>query len=81
MGSMSIWHWAVVLIVVFLLFGRGKVSDVMGDFAKGIRSFKKGLAEDETGSPAATGSVNPDPAKLTPPQPANAAASQESGVR
>jgi sec-independent protein translocase protein TatA len=45
---MSIWHWIVVLAVGLLLFGgRGKISDLMGDFAKGIKSFKKGLAEDE----------------------------------
>lgn len=47
MGSMSIWHWLVVLVVVLLLFGRGKVSDLMGDVAKGIKSFKKGMADDE----------------------------------
>ena len=49
MGSMSIWHWILVLAVGLLLFGgRGKVSDLMGDFAKGIKSFKKGLSEEET---------------------------------
>ncbi len=48
MGSLSIWHWMIVLAVGLLLFGgRGKVSDLMGDVAKGIKSFKKGLAEDE----------------------------------
>ena len=47
MGSLSIWHWILVILVVVLLFGRGKVSDLMGDVAKGIKSFKKGLAEDE----------------------------------
>ena len=47
MGSFSIWHWLVVLIVVLLLFGRGKISEVMGDMAKGVKSFKKGLAEDD----------------------------------
>ncbi|OYX70164.1 MAG: Sec-independent protein translocase TatA [Rhizobiales bacterium 32-66-11] len=54
MGSLSIWHWIIVLAVVLLLFGRGKISDLMGDVAKGIKSFKKGLAEDETPAPAAT---------------------------
>jgi sec-independent protein translocase protein TatA len=45
---MSIWHWVVVLAVGLLLFGgRGKISELMGDFAKGIKSFKKGLSEDE----------------------------------
>ena len=48
MGSMSIWHWIIVGAVVLLLFGgKGKISDLMGDFAKGIKSFKKGLAEDD----------------------------------
>jgi sec-independent protein translocase protein TatA len=47
MGSFSIWHWALVILVVVLLFGRGKVSDLMGDVAKGIKSFKKGMADDE----------------------------------
>ena len=48
MGSLSIWHWIVVIAVVLLLFGRGKISDLMGDFAKGIKSFKKGMAEEDT---------------------------------
>jgi len=48
MGSMSIWHWIIVLAVGLLLFGgRGKISELMGDFAKGIKSFIKGLSEDE----------------------------------
>ena len=46
MGSLSIWHWIVVIAVVLLLFGRGKISDLMGDVAKGIKSFKSGLADD-----------------------------------
>lgn len=47
MGSFSIWHWLIVLAVVLLLFGRGKIPDLMGDVAKGIRNFKKGMGEDE----------------------------------
>ena len=47
MGSLSIWHWIVVIAVVLLLFGRGKVSDLMGDVAKGIKAFKKGMQDDE----------------------------------
>ncbi|MCJ8322521.1 MAG: twin-arginine translocase TatA/TatE family subunit [Rhizobiales bacterium] len=38
----------VVIVLVFLLFGRGKIADVMGDFAKGIKSFKKGMADEDT---------------------------------
>lgn len=48
MGSFSIWHWIVVIGVVLLLFGRGKISDLMGDVAQGIKAFKKGMAEDDT---------------------------------
>ena len=51
MGSLSIWHWALVILVIVLLFGRGKISDLMGDVAKGIKSFKKGMADDETKEP------------------------------
>jgi sec-independent protein translocase protein TatA len=47
-GSTSIWHWIIVGLIVVLLFGRGKISDMMGDVAKGIKAFKKGMAEDDT---------------------------------
>lgn len=47
MGALSFWHWAVVLVIVLLLFGRGKIPELMGDMAKGIKSFKKGMADDE----------------------------------
>jgi sec-independent protein translocase protein TatA len=64
MGSMSIWHWIIVLAVGLLLFGgRGKISELMGDFAKGIKSFKKGLAEDEKPEEPA----KPDPMKTIEP--------------
>jgi sec-independent protein translocase protein TatA len=55
MGGASIWHWIVVGLIVVLLFGRGKISDMMGDVAKGIKAFKKGMSEDDT------------PAKPVPP--------------
>ena len=46
MGTFSIWHWVIVLIVVLVLFGgRGKLSSLMGDMAKGINAFKKGLKD------------------------------------
>lgn len=49
MGSMSPIHWAILIGVVVLVFGGGgKISGLMGDFAKGIKSFKKGLAEDDS---------------------------------
>jgi sec-independent protein translocase protein TatA len=48
MGGLSIWHWIIVIGVVLLLFGRGKISELMGDVAQGIKAFKKGMAEDDT---------------------------------
>ncbi|HEX2763604.1 MAG TPA: twin-arginine translocase TatA/TatE family subunit [Allosphingosinicella sp.] len=47
MGGLSIWHWLIVGIVILLLFGKGRFSDMMGDVAKGLKSFKKGMAEDD----------------------------------
>jgi sec-independent protein translocase protein TatA len=48
LGGMSWIHWLIVLAVVLLLFGgRGKITQVMGDFAKGINAFKKGLKEED----------------------------------
>ena len=58
MGSLSIWHWLLVILVVVLLFGRGKISDLMGDMAKGIKSFKKGLADDSDQADGEVKSIN-----------------------
>ena len=57
MGGLSIWHWLVVGLIVMLLFGRGKISELMGDAAKGIKAFKKGMAEEE--QPAANTTTTP----------------------
>jgi sec-independent protein translocase protein TatA len=47
MGAMGIWQWVVVLAIVLVLFGgRGKISSLMGDFGKGLKSFKKGIKEE-----------------------------------
>jgi sec-independent protein translocase protein TatA len=65
MGSMSIWHWLVVLAVGLLLFGgRGKLTNVMGDFAKGIKAFKQGMKEEEE-----PGAATVSPAQVTSPPP------------
>jgi sec-independent protein translocase protein TatA len=62
MGSLSIWHWLIVLGVGLLLFGgKNKVSSLMGDFAKGIKAFKAGMKEDEEAETA------PPPAQVPPP--------------
>jgi sec-independent protein translocase protein TatA len=64
---MSVWHWLLVIAVVLLLFGRGKISELMGDFARGIKSFKQGLKDDEQSADANK--------PLSPPaEPANATA-------
>ena len=48
MGFTSIWHWIIVLVVVLVLFGgRGKISSLMGDFGKGLKNFKKGVSSDD----------------------------------
>ncbi|MCY6380584.1 twin-arginine translocase TatA/TatE family subunit [Hoeflea prorocentri] len=54
MGSFSIWHWLIVLVVVLLLFGRGKIPELMGDVAKGIKNFRKGMGEEEPTDTAKT---------------------------
>jgi sec-independent protein translocase protein TatA len=80
MGGTSIWHWLVVGVIVMLLFGRGKISEMMGDVAKGIKAFKKGMTEEEAA--AATPAVPGEPVRTiehqTPPavpsQPAPVAA-------
>lgn len=74
MGTFSLWHWLVVLLVVLLLFGSGKVSNLMGDFAKGIKSFKKNMADDTDASMEATAERPPGtiPGPTVPPQPAKA---------
>ena len=47
MGGLSIWHWLIVLVVVMLLFGTGKVSNLMGEFGKGIKTFKQNVASED----------------------------------
>ena len=48
MGAFSIWHWIIVLIIVLLLFGKGKIPSLMADMAKGIKAFKKNMSEDDS---------------------------------
>jgi sec-independent protein translocase protein TatA len=74
MGGLSIWHWMIVLLVVLLLFGSGKVSNLMGDFAKGIKSFKKNMAEDtdesmEASAERPSGTIAPPVTAATKPAP------------
>jgi sec-independent protein translocase protein TatA len=77
---MSLWHWIVVIVVVLLLFGRGKISELMGDMAQGIKAFKKGMSEDEKAEAAPAASepiktIDHQAAPGTAPTSAPAAAS------
>lgn len=70
MGGLSLWHWLIVGVIILLLFGKGRFSDMMGDVAKGIKSFKKGMSEDDD-KPAEprrledTRPIDPPPAERT----------------
>lgn len=71
MGGFSIWHWLVVGIVLLLLFGKGRFSEMMGDVAKGIKSFKKGMTEDEEAAAAAQAAQAQQRLDARPAEPAN----------
>ena len=82
-GGFSIWHWLIVGLVVLLLFGKGRFSDMMGDVAKGLKNFKKGMSEDEqaeqrrlsterAGEPAPPAAPTPSAAAPAEPTPAPA---------
>ncbi|MBP2299657.1 twin-arginine translocase TatA/TatE family subunit [Azospirillum picis] len=77
MGSFSIWHWLIVLVIVLLLFGAGKLPSVMGDLAKGMKAFKAGLKDDEPAAPtAADASHHPQTGTQVPPAAINPAPTQ-----
>jgi sec-independent protein translocase protein TatA len=59
MGSLSIWHWVIVLVVVLLLFGKNKIPGLMGDVAKGINAFKKGLKDEGSAADGADAAAKP----------------------
>jgi sec-independent protein translocase protein TatA len=73
MGGLSIWHWIVVIAVLLLLFGRGKISELMGDVAQGIKAFKKGMQEEDKSAESKT----PEPGKTIEHQPAETVAQTE----
>lgn len=67
MGGLSIWHWLIVIAVALLLFGgRGRVSAMMGDLGKGIKSFKQSMAEEEGGKGTPDAKMD-EPGVLNPP--------------
>jgi sec-independent protein translocase protein TatA len=81
MGSFSLWHWLLVLVIILIVFGAGKLPRVMGDFAKGIKAFRSGMKEEAekvedqakpaSPQPGATPGAAPTAsAPPNPPQPA-----------
>jgi sec-independent protein translocase protein TatA len=82
MGTFSIWHWIIVLAVVLLLFGgRGKISQIMGDFGKGLRSFKKSMREDESFEDPETLSPGPKALPSEPPRASDTAPERNHAAR
>ena len=64
--SSGFWQIAIVVVLVVLLFGRGKISSLMGDVAKGIKSFKKGMSSDDQTQSSASTSSEETPSEETP---------------
>ena len=60
MGAFSIWHWIIVLIIVLLLFGKGKIPTLMADMAKGIKSFKKNMSDEDDSDKSNSDNSNKD---------------------
>ena len=60
MGAFSIWHWIIVLIIVLLLFGKGKIPTLMADMAKGIKSFKKNMYDEDASDKSNSDNSNKD---------------------
>lgn len=81
MGGMSLWHWVIVALVILVLFGRGKISEMMGDFGKGVSSFKKGLAEAETVDKPAAQIPPPAPTPVSAPPQAARTPEEEAAAR
>ncbi|MBY0342569.1 MAG: twin-arginine translocase TatA/TatE family subunit [Sphingomonadales bacterium] len=79
MGFSSIWHWVIVLLIVLILFGRGRIAEMMGDFGKGISSFKKGLNETED-TAAKAARIEPPAPPVETPAPASADKSDSTGA-
>ncbi len=85
MGGIGIWQILIVALVVLVLFGRGRISEMMGDFGKGISSFKKGMSEEDGSSPssgtkpAAQIEAPRAQADTSPPEPAPVRAASDPG--
>ncbi len=78
MGGIGIWQILIVALVVLVLFGRGRISEMMGDFGKGISSFKKGMSEEEASSAAPTAKARIEPPAGETGEPVEAKAAETS---
>ncbi|MHB1304178.1 MAG: twin-arginine translocase TatA/TatE family subunit [Acidiphilium sp.] len=63
MGGLSIWHWLIVLAVVLVLFGSGRVGNLMGELGRGMKSFKNNLADDQPKDASMLEQQTPPPAQ------------------
>lgn len=81
MGGIGIWQILIIALVVLVLFGRGRISEMMGDFGKGISSFKRGMTDEESGSDPATAKRIEAPANEVSPngEPKPAETSEKTG--
>ena len=79
MGGFSLIHWLIVGLVILLLFGKGRFSDMMGDVAKGLKSFKKGMTEDEEVEQRRLAAERTVEAQAVPPAPTPQPAPVERG--
>jgi sec-independent protein translocase protein TatA len=79
MGAMSPMHWMLLLLVVLLLFGTGRISSVMGDFAKGLKAFKRNMAEDDVSMEADSRPAHPT-GTISAPDVATAKRPETTGV-
>ena len=79
MGSWSIGHWLIVLIIVLLLFGANKIPKLMGDMAKGVKAFKHGLKEEDDVAPAAPAA--PSQARVTEAEAVKPAAQPDTAAK
>jgi sec-independent protein translocase protein TatA len=76
MGGFSMMHWVIVALVILVLFGRGKISETMGDFGKGIKSFRKGMDEEADRTAAPPAALIPVQQAEATPAPSETAAKQ-----
>ena len=71
MGTWSVSHWLILLVIVLLLFGAGKIPQLMGDMAKGIKTFKKGMQDDDDPAKPAEGTTPKPVEQVTAKAPAS----------